>query len=108
MGICSIYAQGIADQHSLEHGERLLAGFRSGKAAMEPDRFGDLMTDLHGGVQRELRVLHDHRDASAAKPTHLVCIGSDEIDVVEVQRAPRPLLDREESSESRVRSMSCL
>ncbi len=59
---------GYADLH--EHAQRLAARRREVHLLVQPDRFGDLLTDGKDRVQRRHRLLEDHRDLRAADRAH--------------------------------------
>ena len=71
-----IDATGLADLHSLQHGDRPLAGLCGADPRVDTIGFRDLLADGHNRVQRELWILHHHRDVLAAQgpplgPAHL-------------------------------------
>ena len=77
-------ARGVGDAHGLERGERPALRLRA-PAAVQPHRLDDLAPDRHDGVQRELRVLHDHRQAGAAQPPPRARRRVSKIDPVELE-----------------------
>ena len=61
---------GVADLHRLEHLQRLLPRLAPRAAVVHRIGLGDLVADALHRVQRELRVLQDHRDPRAADVEH--------------------------------------
>ena len=70
VGVEIVDAERVADPHRRQHGERALARLTRPSREVGAVGLGDLLADRHHGIQRELRVLHHHRDAPAADPAH--------------------------------------
>jgi hypothetical protein len=62
---------GVADPHLAQQFDDALVKSAPPQPAVQPKRFGDLLSDGQGGVQRRHGVLQDHRDPRAAQLAHL-------------------------------------
>ncbi len=78
---------GIAQPHPLQQSNRLRAGPRARPAAMQPQRFGDLIADAMQRVERRHRLLEHHGDAVAAQRLHLGFAGAGDVAALEANRA---------------------
>ena len=87
----------------LQHLERALDCLLFGGPAVEAERFGDLLADRLGRVQRRLAVLEDHRDVVAANPAQLLFPHSDELAPVRLDRAADDVPSVGEQPEDRQR-----
>ena len=54
-----------------------------GEPLVQAAGLGDLLADGHHRVQREFRILHDHRDAAAADVAHRALRQAQQVDAVE-------------------------
>ena len=70
---------GVADLHRLEHLERLLPRLAPRARGDAPIGLGDLVADALHRVQREFRVLQDHRDPRAADVEHPPLAGGEKV-----------------------------
>ena len=78
-------ALGIVDAHRFQHRAHALGDVAAPELLVRQQRLGDLRADRHDRVEREFRVLHDHRDAGAANGAHLPFRKREQIDAVEGQ-----------------------
>src|SRR5215472_4747291 len=101
MRIERVDAARLADAHGLEHGERLLARLDAARTGMREIGLGDLVAHRHHRIERELRILHDHRKTPAPEIPQLRRYRSHEIDAVEHEPGCLELCARRQQSQDR-------
>ncbi len=78
-------ASRIAHLDGLQHRKCLVACFRPARLAMRLIGLDDLLADGHDRIERIFRILHHHRDPSAAQGAQRALRGRQQIDSVERQ-----------------------